>query len=94
MKPYQAIMNSIGRQMPQMPAPVHQAPNAPQPNLNDMLHRLQSDPGGAVKTAGYNVPDELIGNPQATVMHLIQTGQVSSPLMQRITPMLQRMGMR
>ena len=34
---------------------------------------------------------KLQTNPQAVVMHLIQTGQVSSPMLQRIMPMMQQM---
>lgn len=94
MNPFQAIMGAMGRQMPQMPAQPQQMGNQQAPDWNALMGQLQADPAAALKTAGYNVPDELIGNPQATVMHLIQSGQVSSPLMQRIQPFLNRMGVR
>ena len=57
-------------------------------NMQDAMGQLRSNPAQMIRNAGYNVPDEIIGNPQATVMHLIQTGQVSSPMMQRIQPMM------
>lgn len=44
-----------------------------------------------MKQAGFNVPDEIANNPQASVMHLIQSGQVGGPMMQRIQPMLSRL---
>lgn len=94
MNPFQAIMGGMGQPAQQAPAQAPQMGNGQQPNWNALMSQLQSDPAGALKTAGYNVPDELIGNPQATVMHLIQSGQVSSPLMQRIQPLLNRMGVR
>ena len=41
-----------------------------------------------IKQAGYNVPDEIANNPQAAVMHMIQSGQIGGPMMRRIQPML------
>ena len=60
------------------------------PQMN--MQQLQSDPIGAAKRAGFNIPENLAGNPQAMVQHLIQTGQVSNPMLQRIMPMMQRLG--
>mgnify|MGYP007032346417 CR=1 FL=1 len=56
------------------------------------MEQLRRDPVGAARQAGYNIPDNLAGNPQAMVQHLIQTGQISNPMLQRIMPMIQRMG--
>ena len=58
--------------------------SAPQMNMQ----QLQSDPIGAAKQAGYQIPDNLKSDPRAMVMHLIQSGQVKGPMMQRIQPML------
>ena len=52
------------------------------------------DPVGAGKEAGYTVPPNLAGNPQAIFQHLMQTGQISNPVMQRLMPMMQRMGLK
>lgn len=57
-------------------------------NMNDAMRQLQSNPAQMIRQAGYNVPDEIVNNPQATVMHLIQSGQIGGPMMQRIQPML------
>ena len=55
------------------------------------LRQLQQDPIGMAKQAGYNIPPNLAGNPQAMVQHLIQTGQIGGPMMQKIMPMMQRL---
>lgn len=56
------------------------------------LQQLMNDPQGAAKKAGYDIPPEIANDPKAMVQHLIMTGQVSSPMLQRIMPMIQRMG--
>ena len=94
MNPFQAIMGRMGGQMPQNMPPAQQMGNGQAVDWNALMGQLQANPRDALKTAGYNVPEELIGNPQATVMHLIQSGQVGGPMMQRIQPFLQRMGIR
>ena len=65
--------------------------NAPQMTMQDAMAQLQANPAQMIKQAGYNVPDEIANNPQAAVMHLIQSGQVGGPMMQRIGPMINRM---
>ena len=60
-------------------------------NYNEALQMLQSNPKEFMQRAGVNVPDEILNNPQAMVMHLIQTGQVKGPLTQRIMPMINQM---
>ena len=61
------------------------------PQMQQMMQQMMNDPINFGKEKGYNVPDNLVNDPQAMVMHLIQTGQVSSPAMQRIMPMIQKM---
>ena len=58
-----------------------------QPTVQD----IQRDPIGMAKQAGYNIPQNLAGNPQAMVQHLIQSGQIGGPMMQRIMPMMQKL---
>ena len=60
-------------------------------NKEEMLRQLQSDPLGAAKKAGFNVPDEISGDPKAMVMHLINSGQVGGPMLQRIMPMIRQL---
>ena len=66
--------------------------NMNMPNMQEALRRLQSNPQEFFKRAGVNVPQEIVNNPQAIVMHLINTNQVGGPMLQRIMPMIQRMG--
>lgn len=52
---------------------------------------IQKDPIGMAQKVGYQIPQNLAGNPQAMVQHLIQTGQVGGPALQRVMPMIRRM---
>ena len=61
------------------------------PNMQEQLRQLQSNPKEFLQKNGVNVPDEILGNPQAMVMHLIRTGQVNGPAVQRMMPMIQMM---
>ena len=63
-----------------------------QPQMN--MQQLQNDPIGAAKQAGYQIPDSLRNDPRGMVMHLMQTGQIKAPMMQRIMPMMQKMGIK
>ena len=58
-----------------------------QPTVQD----IQRDPIGMGREAGYNIPPNLAGNPQAMVQHLIQTGQVGGPMLQKVMPMMQKL---
>lgn len=60
-----------------------------QPQMN--MQQLRQDPVGMARQAGYSIPENLAGNPQAMVQHLIQTGQVSNPALQKIMPMIRRL---
>jgi hypothetical protein len=65
-----------------------------QPNMQDMMRQIQSDPMGMARQAGYQIPENLAGNPQAMVQHLMQTGQVGGQKLQQAMQMMQRMGLR
>ena len=60
-------------------------------NYMQMLQQLQRNPKQFFQQAGVNVPDEIINDPQAIVMHLLQTGQVKGPMAQRMMPMINNM---
>ena len=63
------------------------------PNVNQQqLQQLMNNPAEMAQKAGYNIPQEMMNDPKAMVQHLIMSGQVSSPMLQRIMPMIQRMG--
>ena len=92
---FNAIMggSGAGKKQPkqdykQHPGNAQNGPQAPQMNFQDAMHELQDHPAQLMKQAGFNVPDEIANNPQASVMHLIQSGQVGGQMMQRIRPMM------
>lgn len=84
-------VNNQGNSSPTTPQAHVTPPNAPKMTMMDAMHELQDHPAQLMKQAGFNVPDEIASNPQASVMHLIQSGQVGGPMMQRIQPLLSRM---
>ena len=58
-------------------------------NMNEeRLKQLRSDPVGAARNAGFQIPEELAGDPKAMVMHLINSGQVRGSMLQRIMPFM------
>lgn len=59
-------------------------------NMQQQLQQLRQNPQQFIQKAGWNIPQEMMGNPQQMVMHLIQTGQVGGKSMQQILPMLQQ----
>ena len=69
-------------------------PNMNMFNQQERMRQIQSDPLGMAKQAGYQIPEELAGDPKGMVMHLINSGQVSSPMLQRIMPMIRNMGIK
>jgi hypothetical protein len=60
-----------------------------QPQMN--MQQLQQDPIGMARQAGYNIPQNLAGNPQAMVQHLIQSGQIGGPKLQQAMQMIRQM---
>ena len=72
-----SIFNNLGKQQPV--------------SMQQAMTELRSHPADIIKQAGFNVPANIAGNPQATVMHLMQTGQIRNPVMQRIQPMLNQL---
>jgi hypothetical protein len=56
--------------------------------FQEALKQVNEHPEECYRAAGFKVPKEIMGNQQATVMHLIQSGQVGGQAMQRIQPML------
>ena len=61
-----------------------------QPTVQD----IQRDPIGMGRKAGYQIPDNIGNNPQAIFQHLLQTGQITNPVMQKLMPMMQRLGLK
>lgn len=70
------------------------AGNVPQMTMQDALREVNEHPAELFRQAGFSVPNECIGNNQATVMHLLRSGQVGGPMMRMIAPLLGRLGVR
>ena len=68
--------------------------NGRQASMQEQLRRLQNDPLKMARQAGYQIPDNLASDPRAMFQHLMQTGQIKNPMMQRLMPMMQRMGLK
>ena len=83
-----SVRNDPSSHTPTTPNAPVTPPNAPQMTMQDAMRQLQANPAQMIKQAGYNVPDEIANNPQAAVMHMIQSGQIGGPMMRRIQPML------
>jgi hypothetical protein len=80
--------NSQSNSSPNAPQTATAPSNAQKITMQDAMCELKNHPAQLIKQAGFNVPDEIANNPQASVMHLIQSGQIGGPMMQRIRPML------
>lgn len=63
-------------------------------NMDLQLQQLRNNPQQFVQQAGWDIPQEIMGNPQAMVMHLIKTNQVGGAAVQRILPMMRMMGVK
>ena len=57
-------------------------------NAQDALRELKQNPAQLIRMAGYQVPANIANNPQAAVMHILQSGQVRSPVMQMLNRMI------
>lgn len=57
----------------------------------EQITKVKNDPIGMGKEKGYDIPTELSNDPQAMVQHLIMTGQVANPLLQKVMPMIRQM---
>ena len=59
-------------------------------NAQDALRELKMNPAQLIRQAGYSVPANIANNPQAAVMHLLQSGQVSNPMMNMLSRLIGR----
>ena len=60
--------------------------------MQEALRQLQSNPAEFFRQAGMEAPQEIMNDPQAMVMHIINSGKVSNPVLNMIMPMIRRMG--
>ena len=69
---------------------LNQNQNQQKTNVQDALRQLRSNPAQLIRQAGYSVPDGIVNNPQAAVMHILQSGQVRPPVMNMLNKMMGR----
>ena len=62
--------------------------------FEDALREVNEHPEECFRAAGFNVPKEIMGDQQKTVIHLIRSGQVGGPMMRMIAPLLNRSGIK
>lgn len=74
--------------------PQGQPAQPPAQNPMQLLQSLRQNPVAVMKQAGYDIPQELAGNPLGIWNHLVQTGQVQQARAAQIQAMAQRMGQR
>lgn len=91
---FKAMQGMAGVSSSPMPDPAGSAQRVPQMAIQDALREVNEHPAELIRQAGYNVPKECIGNNQATVMHLLRSGQVGGPMLRMLAPLLGRMGIR
>jgi len=60
--------------------------------VQQAMQEVNEHPAECLRAARFQVPQQYIGDNRATVMHLIQSGQVGGPVMRLIAPIIQRMG--
>ena len=71
-----------------------QAQPPAQMNPAQLLQQLRQNPVNVMKNYGYDIPQELAGNPLGIWNHLVSTGQVQQARAAQIQAMAQRMGRR
>ena len=55
------------------------------------MNELRANPAQMIQQAGFDVPAEIANNPQAAVMHILQSGQARGPIVQRLQPLIRMM---
>ena len=61
-------------------------------NPMQMVQQLKQNPAQMLNQAHLNVPQNMMGNPQQIVNHLVQSGQIPQDRLNAAMQMAQRMG--
>ena len=78
-----SLFDSLGK----TPAPSTGGPVNPM----QILSQLRSNPVQMLSKAGYNIPENISGNPQAIVQHLLNTNQITQQRLNQSQMMANRM---
>lgn len=65
-----------------------------QVNPVQALQQLRSNPAAVLRQAGLNVPENLVGDPQKIINHLLQSGQIPQGRYQQAMQMMGQMAGR
>lgn len=58
------------------------------------MQMLKQNPAQILNQAHLSAPQNMMGDPQQIVNHLVQSGQVSQPMLNAVMQMAQRMGVK
>lgn len=72
--------------------PIYAAMNNSRPNMMQMLQQLKSNPSQFLMRTKFNIPANVINNPEAVVQHLLSTNQVSQDAVNRAYSMARQLG--
>ena len=78
-----SFFDSIGQQSQQMPQQAQQMQQR-------MISDVKRDPHGAIKKAGYNVPDDM-SDPMQMAKYLLDSNQITGPRAQMARQLMARM---
>lgn len=68
---------------------LYQAMMGAQPNIMQAVQALKQDPMQFIMQRKFNVPQNIVNDPNAIIQHLMNTGQVSQ---QNYNAVMQKMG--
>lgn len=72
--------------------PLFNAMGGNQPNMMQMLNQLKANPMQFLAKSKFNIPQNLINDPNAIINHLVSSGQVSQQAYNRAYNMARRFG--
>ena len=77
-----------------MANPFYSVLSGNQPNIQQMLGQLKANPMQFLMQRRFNVPQDMMKDPNAIVQHLLSTGQVNQQQINQAYQMAHRFGMK
>lgn len=75
-----------------MANPLFHAMGGNQPNMMQMLNQLKANPMQFLAKSKFNIPQNLMNDPNAILNHLVSSGQVSQQAYNRAYNMARQIG--
>ena len=72
--------------------PLFNALGGGQPNMMQMLNQLKANPMQFLAKSKFNIPQNMINDPNAIINHLVSSGQVSQEAYNRAYNMARQFG--